>query len=533
MARPPTPTLSRPAPAAAHGARRPRPAALAAAAAALALSGCAALPPAADRAAPAAPPAQWQAPRPEAGDAAGAAADPAAALRRWWQQFDDPLLAALIDAAQAASPTLADARARIAQAQAARVAAGAALQPTLDASASAWRGRADLGSPAGVGASAGLQASWEIDLFGALQPGRDAAQARLDGARAGWHDARTAVAAETATAYLGLRACEAQLGQTAQDAASRGETARLTALAARAGFQAPASAELARASAAQAQAALVQQRQACEQALKALVALSAWPEDTLRQRLAPGQARLPQPAALAVPALPAQALAQRPDLAAAERELLAAAADEQQARARRYPRIALAGSLGPARFETAAGASSDTLWRVGPVSVSLPLYDGGVRRADAAAARAAYEAAASRYAARLRGAVREVEDALIALQGSAERGEHAGAAVEGYERSYRAVEARHRGGLASLFELEDARRSAVAARAALIELQRERVAAWIALYRALGGGWDAADAAGGAAAAAPVATPAPSQPQTTALAAPVAAALAATPTPPR
>ena len=61
--------------------------------------------------------------------------------------------------------------------------------------------------------------------------------------------------------------------------------------------------------------------------------------------------------------------------------------------------------------------------------------------------------------------------------------------VEGYEASYRAADARYRGGLSSLFELEDARRTAAAAQRELIDLQRERVAAWISLYRAMGGGW--------------------------------------------
>lgn len=464
---------------------RNRTARLAALAAALALAGCASFDAGAPAATPARPADQWQAPLP--------AADPGAELRQWWQQFDDPLLPRLIDAAQAASPTLADARARIAQARAARVAGGAALAPTLDAGAQASRGRFDLASPVGTSAGASLQAAWEIDLFGGVRAGRDAAQARLDSAQASWHDARISVAAETASSYLALRACEAQLAQTELDAASRAETARLTELSAKAGFQAPASADLARASAAQGNATLTQQRAACDLAVKSLVALTALPEPELRAQLQPRQATLPKPAQLGVASVPAQVLAQRPDLAAAERELAAALADVSQARAQRYPRIALAGSIGPSRFETGGVSSNGTLWSIGPVSVSLPIFDAGVRRADAAAAQAAYDAAAARYAARLRTAVREVEDALVALQSTGARSEDARTAAAGFERSYRAVESRYRGGLASLFELEDARRSAVAAQAALIELQRERVAAWISLYRSLGGGWTAAD----------------------------------------
>lgn len=455
--------------------------------AALALAGCASLSPATTPAAAPAAAAQWQAPLP--------AADPSADLKRWWQQFNDPLLTQLIDAAQSASPTIASARSRIEQARAARVAGGAALGPTLDASASVSRGRFDLATPVGTSAGAGLQAAWEIDLFGANRAGRDASQARLDGAQALWHDARISVAAETASSYLTLRACEAQLAQTEFDAASRAETARLTELAAKAGFQAPASADLARASAAQGNATLTQQRAACDLAVKSLVAMTALAEPELRTQLQAGRAALPQPAQIGVAQLPAQVLAQRPDLANAERELAAAASDAAQARAQRYPRIALAGNITPSRFETGGISTSGTLWSIGPVSVSLPIFDGGVRRANAAAAQARYDAAAASYAASLRTAVREVESALVALQSTAGRGDDARTAAEGFERSYRAVESRYRGGLASLFELEDARRSTVAAQSALIELQRERVAAWISLYRALGGGWTPADPA--------------------------------------
>ena len=89
----------------------------------------------------------------------------------------------------------------------------------------------------------------------------------------------------------------------------------------------------------------------------------------------------------------------------------------------------------------------------------------------------------------------DIEEALIALQSTASQQQDAAVASEGFESSFRATEARFKGGLATVFELEDARRSAVAANSALIDLQRERVVAWISLYRALGGGWSAADAA--------------------------------------
>ena len=425
----------------------------------------------------------WQAPLPHDGDVAE--------LRRWWTQFDDPLLARLVDAAQVASPTIASAAARIEDARARRAAAGAALLPSLDATANAVRGRQDVTLPAGTSKGIGLQASWEIDVFGRNRAARDAAEARVEGAGASWHDARVVVAAETASQYLALRACESLLAQVRLDAESRAETARLTELSMQSGFESRSNAALTRASAAQGSVLARQQGEQCEQTVKALVALTGVAEPDLRAQLAATATRLPQPAAIAVPAVPAAALAQRPDVFTRARDVVAASADIGAAEADRWPRITLAGSIGAARFESGLGSFSGTTWSIGPVGVSLPVFDAGARRANVDAARARYDEATSAYAATLRNAIRDVENALIALQGTADRNADAQTAADNFEISYRATEARYRSGFGTLFELEDARRSALGAQIILINLRRERVAAWIALYRALGGGWSA------------------------------------------
>ena len=137
--------------------------------------------------------------------------------------------------------------------------------------------------------------------------------------------------------------------------------------------------------------------------------------------------------------------------------------------------------------------SSGATWSIGPLVVSLPIFDGGARAASTAAARASYDEAVALHAALVRRAVREVETALVALESTAAREVDALAAARDFEAALRGTQARQQGGLASLLDLEAARRNAVQAQSALIELQRERVAAWIALYRALGGGWNAAD----------------------------------------
>lgn len=453
---------------------------------ALPLSGCALLQDhtaktEAMQAAEARVPAQWQAPLPHDGKVAD--------LKRWWEQFDDPLLAELIAATETVSPDLAAARSRLYQARATSIGAGASLLPSLDASLSGSRGQQNILFPAGTSTSAGLAASWEIDLFGANSAASDAASLRYAGAQADWHAARVSLAADVATSYLGLRACEAQLDQRRIDADSRRETARLTRINADAGLESPANAALAQAGAAQSNTQLIQQRSQCDIDLKALVALTGIDESELRRRLAARRAQLPQPQSIAVDEVPAAAIAQRPDLYSAAQAVLAAGADVDNLQAQRLPRISLAGSISHTRFSSANSNLEGRVWSLGPLTVTLPLFDGGTRRANVDSGRARYDEAVVNYAAKLRGAVREVEEALISLQAAAERSADAQAAVDGYAASYAAVESRQRNGLASVFELEDARRSLTAARLALIDVQRERVAAWISLYRALGGGW--------------------------------------------
>lgn len=431
-------------------------------------------------------PPEWSAPLPHQ----GALAD----LTQWWRQFNDPLLVQLIESAQTASPSIASARSRIEQARATRTAAGAALLPTLDAQASLARGNTQPPAPLATTLQAGVQAGWEIDLFGGNAQALRAAQSRLEAAQAGWHDARVSVAAETASSYVNLRSCERQRAVTVDDAQSRAETARLAELTARAGFTAPATAALARASAAEASARSTQQAAQCEIELKVLVALSALPEPQLRQQLAAPWQEPAQPPLLPVLSLPAQLLAQRPDVYQAERAVAAASADLGNAQAQRYPRLTLNGSIAAGLVHTGGGTSSAQTWAIGPLAVSVPLFDGGRRAANVDAARARYDEAVALYTDRVRQAVREVEQALVTLESARLRMEDARIASEGYRASFVATEARYRSGLGSLVELEDARRTSLAAQTALVSLQRERVAAWIALYRAVGGGWSRPEA---------------------------------------
>lgn len=440
------------------------------------------------------PPENWFAPLP--GEAAIAHEGKLASLSDWWQQQGDPVLVELIDAAQAVNGSISGASARIAQAHAERVAAGAALQPTVDASLGVQRRSTLPPFPGGTIIQGAVQASWEIDLLGANRMARDAARQRLAGAEAGWHEARVSVAAEVANQYYQWRSCQRLLAIAMADGSSRSETARLTELAAGAGFQSPATAALARASAAEGKSRVTQQRAQCDIDIKLLVMLTGLPEPSLRARLEVPQAGSPSlPVPVVLSALPAATLAQRPDVYAAALQVAAARNEVGVADAQRFPRLSLAGTIGRNRFLSGGDAYNLNSWTIGPVAVTLPVFDGGRRRANVAAATARYDDAVSRYREVVRRAVREVEEALVSLDSSAARNDDALVAIAGFAESLNAAQQRYDHGMASLFELEEARRSKLAAETMWVSLQRERIGAWISLYRAAGGGWTAPDTA--------------------------------------
>ena len=447
----------------------------------LLLAGCATRAP--DATAPAAPTLQWQATLPHDGDPLG--------LTGWWQRFDDPLLPALVEQAEAGSPTLAQALARVAQARASLRVADAARSPSLNASAQATRSSS---LSTGIGpvtqASAGVDSAWELDLFGGLGHSVAAARARANQSQLGWHDARVSLAAEVAQTYVSLRTCEALVAVYDQEASSQGKSAELTREKLRVGFDTPANAALADASAAQSRERRSAQQAECDVGIKALVLLTTLPEPDLRARLGERRGVLPRAKAFALAPLPAQVLAQRPDVAAAEYDLLAAAADVGFADAQRYPRLTFSGNVGYNLLRAGSTGTSDGLaWGFGPTLV-LPIFDGGRNAAQLEAARARFDEARAGVDQRLRTAVREVEEALVRIDATGRRERDASIAAQGFRDYFDAAETRWRLGAGSLFEMEEARRSALTAQANLLGVQREQVSAWVSLYRAAGGGWD-------------------------------------------
>jgi outer membrane protein TolC len=190
--------------------------------------------------------------------------------------------------------------------------------------------------------------------------------------------------------------------------------------------------------------------------------------------------------------VPAATLAQRPDVFMAAAQVAAAAADVGAQQAQRYPRVGLSGSIGRLNSSSAAGSLSLDTWSVGPLSVSLPVFDAGRRTALVEAAQARYDDARQQHQAVVRRAVREVEEALLGLDTTALQEQDAQLALERARSALQAVRQREERGLASALQVDEALRRSLSAESAFLDLQRNRLGAWVGLYRAAGGGWNPA-----------------------------------------
>ena len=439
-------------------------------------------------------PAKWQATLPHDGNISN--------LANWWQQFNDPLLTQLIESAQNVSSDVASAKARIVEAQTAVIVDAAESQPELTLDGSATRSQQGRLFPPSTNIGLGLNAKWELDVWGKAAAARSAEEAQLTGKKALWHDARIIVAAETARQYVNYRFCENLTTVAKSNAESSSETARLSNLTANAGFLAPASASQAEAQAADAANLLKKQQLQCVLMVKAMVALTAMPEPELQPALDKTSGVMPKPASIQVDTVPAKTLAQRPDVLNAERNVAAASFEFESVKKERYPSLSLAGNIGWGYDTSVFGAvpgrqrkaSDGITWSIGPVAISMPIFDAGVRKANVNQARAQYTAAKSIYESVARNAVREVEEALTTLNSTALRLEDVTKSANGFKASLDATQARFQANLANLFELEEARRAHLQAQNNVLALENERILAWISLYRALGGGWASADA---------------------------------------
>lgn len=451
--------------------------------AALLLAGCASLQaPAVDASAGVAAPAQWHA----------AASAPAAAnvlhvdsLVGWWQRFGDAELSRLVADALAANTELASARAALRQARALRDVEQAQAGPRLDASASAQRSRSYSAS-AGNSFRAGFDASWEPDVFGGNRAGVAASEADVQASAASLGDVQVSVLAEVALAYLELRGSESRLAIARDNLASQQDTAQITQWRVQAGLATSLESEQARAAVEQTRAQIPTLQKSIAQTRHQLALLTGRSAGELQLAASND---VPQPAADLALAFPADTLRQRADVRAAEARVSAAAQRVVQADAVRYPSFSLSGSLGLQALTLSGLSGGGAVASALLASVSLPLFDGGAAKAQTAAQRAAYDQAREAHRSAVLVALKDVEDALVALQRDRERLATLQQAAEAAGNAALLARQRYASGLIDFQTVLETQRSLLSAQDSVAASRVDVATDHVRLYKALGGGW--------------------------------------------
>ena len=447
----------------------------------LALAGCASVAP--RRAEPVAVdvPVDWS-----AADVSATAG--ASSLAQWWLRFDDPLLTRLVAQALQANTDVKSAEAALRQARALRDVSAAALLPGVGSSASAQRSKSGDNS-ATNNFNAGFDASWELDIFGANRSALAASEATARASAASLGDVQVSIAAEVALSYITLRGTQARLAIAEANLASQQETLQITQWRLQAGLVTSLEAEQARAATEQTRAQLPVLQTTIEQTRHALAVLTGQPPAALSSVLA-AASPVPQAADDLVLSFPAETLRQRPDVRAAEHQVTAALARVSQADAARMPNFKLGGSLGLSALTLGSLTSGASVVSALLASVSLPVFDGGALRAQVRAQQAALDQARTAYEAAVLTALKDVEDALVALRGDRERLLRLQNAAEAAGNAALLARQRYSSGLVDFQVVLETQRTQLNTQDSVASARADLSADYVRLYKALGGGWN-------------------------------------------
>lgn len=453
------------------------PSASAALALAVVLAGCSTLQPSDAQLPPVAVPAGWSAP------GAGGVATP---LVQWWERLGDPELTALISEALAANTSVRSAQAALQQSRALVDVQTAGTLPQLGASGSAQRGRAS--GSTGNSFSAGFDASWEPDVFGRLRAGVNASEADARAAQASLADVQVSLAAEVAVNYIELRGLQQRLQIARSNLASQQETLQIAQWRLQAGLTTSLVAEQARAVAEQTAAQIPALQSSLAQSRHSLAVLTGQPPAALNARL-DATAMVPLPPDDLALDISAQTLRQRPDVRAAEHRVAAAAARVAQADAARYPDFSLSGTLGLRALTVGALTAGNAVTSSLAAGVTAALFDGGAARAQVRSQEAALEQVRVAYEATVLAALKDVEDALVALQGNRERLQRLQAAADAAANAALMAQQRYASGLIDFSTVLETQRTQLSAQDSVATTVASVAADHVRLYKALGGGW--------------------------------------------
>lgn len=424
-------------------------------------------------------------------------------LTRWWDKFDDPLLARLVGEAATTNLDVAQAIARLNQAREGLVQARADLLPTVSAGAGASRSEPLRGGggtttlpdgtiiSTGPGAnnsfSIGADASWQADLFGGRRRGVEAARAQAEASGYDYAAVLVAVQGEVARNYILARANQAQLENARATLGIQDENLEIAGFRVQAGLVSSLDVEQARSQRAQTAAGIPTIEAAYNGAVSRIAVLTGRAPGALKGELAATRPIPAGPRGVGI-GIPADTLRQRPDVRRAERSLAAAVAQIGVAEAQLYPALSLGGSIDTSA--NAIGAIGDIITGRLFTNLAQLIFDGGRTRSQVRAQEAAAEAALAAYRQTVLVALEDVENAVVALDAAQRREREFAVALDAAENSALLARLQYRAGLSDFITLSQSESALLSARNGITQARADQADALVQLYVALGGGWD-------------------------------------------
>lgn len=421
----------------------------------------------------------------------------------WWQGFGDPTLTRLVTLALEQNLDLAQATARVIQARAGLGAANAALLPSGSVGGQAARAYQSVETPLGQVLNSqpdfdrygnayeiNLGASWELDVFGGLRRGREAALADYQASEAGTAATRLAVVAQTADIYITIRGLQARLTVADRQVKTQRELLSTVNHLYAKGLAPELQVHQAEGGLAQVQATVPVLQAGLDSAMNALDVMLGTPPGTHRSELADARA-IPTAPQIAATGSPSDLLRRRPDLIVAERRLASSNARIGVAIAEYYPKLSLSGLIGSATSLSAGNLFTGGATQVaGAVGLRWRLFDFGRINAQIDQAKGQEAEMLAAYRLAVLRATEDVENAFSALVKREEQANVLTQAVDSLGRARNASFAAYQQGVVSLIEVLQADESLLRAADGQAQAQTEAARAAVAAFKALGGGWE-------------------------------------------
>jgi len=417
-------------------------------------------------------------------------------LTRWWRGLGDRALDALIEEAVAGNLDVAAAKARIRAARASRKQAIGSLFPSVDGDGSVTRSKAadttaiNSASPYNL-YQAGFDASFELDLFGANRRDVEAASRGVEAAEEDLDATLLTLIGDVASYYVEARGYQARAALARRTAKSQRDTAALTRTKFEAGSASAVDISKATAQAATTEANIPTLETSYAEAVHRLGILTGREPGALAVRLR-RETVVPSPRLPLRAGIPADVLVARPDVRRAERQLAQSTAKIGAAEAALYPSVSVTGSISTSAQKSGdLGKNSTIGWSYGP-TLTVPIFNAGKLRAAVEVSEAERDQYHVAFRSAVLTALEDVENALVALANERRKASRLDESVRGYREAARLSRTLYQAGTSSFLDVLDAERSLYSAEDSLIASRVAITTDYVALAKALGGGWSGA-----------------------------------------